>query len=125
VTGYYIRLGYNSGYSSEYSKEQYEEQLLTSINELCIHTHRVVSEVLRLEPTWDSSLLEQYTKSYGEKKDLTLTIARDEEGELVINQCASGGEVARKIKESLRRAFCRLIMEEMHKKGIEVSVTVC
>lgn len=122
ATSYIIEVGYNS----QGNDEDAWADLLSIVHSIRDEPSRIVDEVLRVEPTADAELIREcaacYSKSHA---DLTLIIVDTVEcGEPVrfITQCASGGGEYRLAKESCRRAFCRLVMESMHKLNHEVNV---
>lgn len=101
--------------------------MLGALDALQERPELIVAEVLRLEPHRDRDTLEEYAASYRKPvKDLTVRVDRDEERDNlpVIVQLASGGEPGRSVKESLRRAVCRLIMQHCHRNAMEVSISV-
>jgi hypothetical protein len=138
MTGYSIQIGYNSSHS----RKEVELAMLECAKEIISDKGRIVKEVLRLEPNIKSRLgpemgfvgmrvgahngdsLEGYEDMYREKSDLTITFREDEDGEKIICQAASGSFGARDIKEAFRRAFCRLMLEAMHKRKMEINVIV-
>jgi len=88
---------------------------------------RIVAEVRRLEPSVSAEELESFAESYRPPvDDLTCRITEDAESELpTVRQCASGGGRSRDLKEKCRRAFARLVIEDMHRECMEVSFSVC
>jgi len=121
MTGYTITVGYNSGHS----REDVGRELLAFIEALRSSPQTLINEVERLEPGLAGpELLAEYAASYGpESTDLTLRIDTAD-GLPVIRQSASGGGQSRDLKEAFRRAFCRLVMEAMHKLRMEISINV-
>lgn len=92
--------------------------------DICENYERIVFEVRRLEPGFTGTSLSDYARAYKVREDLTIQFLEPEGGEPSIYQAASGGGFGRDIKEACRRAFARLIIHEMHKKRIEVNLTV-
>lgn len=85
----------------------------------------IIAEVIRLEPEYTVETLQEYAESYlVPVQDLTLTF-HEEDGLPVFTQCASGGGESREYKEAMRRAFCRLVIDGMHREKMEVSMIVC
>jgi hypothetical protein len=128
MTGYYIETGYQSGCS----REEAWEEIKRITRYLCDHPNLLVKEALefRAPATADGETILDYANKYKEQNDLTCRIIEkqdkldpDEQIQHVV-QYASGGGASRTMKEHLRRAFCRLVMNEMHRKGMEVNVRV-
>jgi hypothetical protein len=124
ATSYRIEVGYNS----QGNEEDAWSDLLSIVNSIRDEPSRIVDEVLRVELDCDAGLIRECAACYSKSNaDMTLTIVDTVEGgENVrfITQCASGGGECRLAKESCRRAFCRLVMESMHRLNREVNVIV-
>lgn len=125
MTNYTITLGYQSSHSNEDAKNE----LLRVVTELRKQPQVLLNEVREYDPGVFSlgENVEEYTLVYATGKDLTLTVETqntEERGCVVIRQLASGGDPGRSIKEACRRAFCRLVLQAMHKHGYEVSINV-
>ena len=127
MTSYYISLGYQSGYAGFVGdKSKCWEKLEELWCRLATDPERIKNEALRLganEHCEDNCCsIDDYCIRYKEGGDLTLRITKpvgDEEGYIV--QYASG---SRELKEQVRRAFCRLLIEDAHRAGIEVNLRV-
>lgn len=133
VTGYHIRIGYNSALNADEKRAAFEtlKEVVASLRD---DTDRLVREVKHESVAWsdparaaiDDALLREYAEVYRPPaRDATLTIIEpigDEPGQIM--QLASGGGEAREVKERLRRAFSRLVILEMHRRGIEVNLVV-
>lgn len=129
MTGYYIELGYQSGYSADFDLDEAWKEMKTVCGEICSRPERIADEAVRLGAPVEDDGAEIYTyaQSYHNCSDLTIKIVekeKDGEKRRYIQQFASGGNPCRMMKEHLRRAFCRLMMEEMHKRGIEINISV-
>lgn len=90
---------------------------------------RLVEEVKRIESvSYNTETLMPYARAYVGDQDITIRVEEEEDetyGKLpVIRQSASGGGESREIKEAFRRAFCRLVLQEMHRSQMEVSISV-
>ncbi len=123
MTSYRIEVGYNSAQDLP----EVAEYMLGALDALQERPELIVAEVLRLEPTMDSETLEEYAASYRKPvNDLTVRVDEDTERDNlpIIVQLASGGEPGRSVKEALRRAVCRLVMEHCHRNAMEVSIHV-
>jgi hypothetical protein len=119
VTSYVISIGYNSGRVDD----SWENLKATAIK-ICNAPGRIVSEAIRINPEMPqshSSLLHEFAEPFKERQDLTIKAYDESETVYLI---ASGGNVERDVKEILRRAFCRLLIEDMHRQGVEVNLHV-
>jgi len=123
MTGYHISLGYNSGYSGSGDPWEKIREIVAFLRNF---PALIVSEARAVEPfQWTDEEIREYLDAYSKAEDLTLREKTDEEtGKPYLLLLASGGGESRKIKEALRRAFCRRIIWEAHKQGIEVSLIV-
>lgn len=121
VTQYSIEVGYNSGNTCDEVWDALKQVVIAIQDE----PQRIIDEVLRLEPTTDLQRLKEFAVCYCRPvEDLTIKVIEDETGQY-ISQFASGGGDDRRMKESCRRAFCRLVLEDMHRKRMEVNIVVC
>lgn len=123
MTSYRIQVGYNSAQDLP----EVGEYMIGALDALQESPELIVAEVLRMEPQRDRELLEEYAASYLKPVgDLTVRVDHDEErgGLPIIVQIASGGEPGRSTKEALRRAVCRLVMDQCHRNAMEVSIFV-
>lgn len=125
MTGYYIESGYQSGCS----REEAWEEIKRITNYLCEHPSLIAEEALnfRAPAIADDETILEFALKYKERTDLTIRIIEDEvdgEDRRHVVQYASGGGQSRVMKEHLRRAFCRLVLTEMHRRGMEVNITV-
>lgn len=124
-TTYIISIGYNSGFSCKHDdsiKDKSWELLKSVVNKICSDPNSIVEEARRFnapEEEIDECTLENCAARY-ELPWNDMTIYFNEEEKLVV-QCAAG---SREIKEHIRRAFCRLVLQEMHKHNIEINLTV-
>ncbi len=126
MTGYYLR----PGYQSNGSREEAWAVIRAIVADLRLDPNAIMAEVVRVDPK--ILLDEDYDECamlYADDRDLTLRIfdagrEADQQDGPVIVQLASGGGKFREIKEQLRRAYCRLVIERCHAKGIEVNLEV-
>ena len=117
-TGYTIKLGY----MSDGDKNAAGEKLVAVVKDICAHPNSLRFEAMRVEGV---KIPAEYADSYREPwKDATIKIVPGENGDPMVFQMASGGGAERGYKEAMRRAFCRLVIEAMHKAGMEVNLTV-
>lgn len=126
MTGYHISIGYNSTLNHVERTGKAWEALKETVSQLRTRTNAIVAEVLREQPNLGPvDVLVEYAETYGQDVDRTLTIIEaTDDRPAEIMQLASGGGDARDIKEAMRRAFSRLVIFEMHKRGIEVNFHV-
>jgi hypothetical protein len=116
MTGYHIEVGYNSGSF----KVEVADKLREVVKTICAKPETILAEVKRIE---GCDIPEEYAESYREPwKDATVSFIDGEDFQVM--QLASGGGESRDYKESMRRAFCRLVLEAMHRERMEVSVVV-
>lgn len=123
-TEYTISLGYLSGQSTSLSYEDAWKALVAYVEQLRHQPERIVQEARRLNApeTCEQGCctLQRMAEAY--------QLTEEECGPLVINQedqhisQLTYGD--RMLKEHIRRAFSRLILEEMHRQGIEVCLNV-
>lgn len=129
MTGYHMKLspGYNGTASG--TDAEIWQQLKTIVEHLCKNQIIVVEEAMRFGMSRTTA--QQYTESYKtfdgtQTEDATLQVIEPLEGEESgeIMQLASGGGHERILKETIRRAFCRCVIFEMHLRGLEVNLIV-
>lgn len=135
MTGYYLEIGYCS---QGPDLEEAWEILKQVVREICDRPGQIAKEAERCLPAFgipvpDLNTVSDYLERYrliDDNQDLTIFIEEtprdpgNKEFKPRIVQYASGGEPGRKLKEHLRRAFCRLVIEKMHKREIEVNLSV-
>lgn len=121
--GYYIELGYMS--HSVPGPEPWQ-QIIEFAKNLCSRWYRIATEAERHGMSYDDA--KEYAECYQDCNDLTIQFKDAEPGDdgnkARIVQYASGGGPEREIKEAMRRAFCRLVMEFAHSRRIEVNIYV-
>jgi hypothetical protein len=120
VTSYSIEVGYNSGKQPD----EVWEALKNAVAKIQANPQQLFAEVLQCEPDANLQMIEEIIDCYKAPiTDLTLKIVESEDRHSVW-QWASGGDPYRGAKESCRRAFCRLILYEMHRQKMEVNIVV-
>lgn len=126
MTGYHLRIGYLSGYSTNSCRDEAWKILVETAERIREDREAIIAETLRLEPNLDREHIAESAECFSKKtRDATLTIINkvttenDDRGIMLL---AGGG--CRGDKESTRRAFCRLVIEAMHRKKIEVCLSV-
>ena len=121
MTGYSFSIGYLSGYGYKGSTDEAWQELVICVEALKRRPERIAMEAQRLgapeQCEHGCCTLTSLALAY-QNADATLVIHREERA---IDQYASGD---RTLKEHVRRAFCRLVIEDMHRLGIEVNLKV-
>lgn len=129
MTGYHITIGYLSAAD----KDEAWRVLKGVVASLCADPTRIAAEAgcFGMSPAVASEYAEAYrsfSSKNGRTEDSTLVIlerdATTPESEPQVMQLASGGGFERGAKEATRRAFCRLVMNEMHKLEYEININV-
>jgi hypothetical protein len=119
MTGWHITIGYISGDSCEYNRDQAWELLKAEVARLREDGKAILGEYIRTCPEMISAEVEEliacYKAAHGDK---TITVLEDKRE---IMQLASG---ARSTKEQVRRAFCRLVLDAMHRHNIDINLIV-
>lgn len=124
ATGYSIQIGYMSGdaYDGAAGSDLYTT-LRSALENIVNSPDKVLSEILRIGdsfgpiPDYDPVEWIQIYLSSAWHPGLD-----DSDRSLFIS--ASGSGESRDLKEKVARAVCRMIMEAMHQRGIEVSIMV-
>jgi hypothetical protein len=113
------------GYSSDNDRDEvWDDTIKQVVDAIQDNTQRIIDEVFRLEPDADCELIAEVAGYYCKPvQDLTIEVVEGDDGRW-IGQSASGGEPGRAAKESCRRAVCRLVLEEMHRRKMEVNIIV-
>jgi len=120
-TAHVIQVGYNSAHH----KKDVWKELKEYVGYLCSSNFKIADEAKKYTSKISHDQLDEFGKSYKECKDLTIRIHDNEDvDECYIRQMSSGGGVDREIKEQLRRAFCRLVLERMHSLNMEINISV-
>jgi hypothetical protein len=138
VTGYYLSIGYNSSHGGAQAEIAFD-RLVEQFEAVLAAPNVIVDEVLRLETSFVRERVLEYAewythpdrkadqdcsyRIYRKPQDLGTTVD-PEEFEPYIAQYASGGGTSRTLKESVRRAVCRLVIEGMHRRHTEVNFEV-
>jgi hypothetical protein len=125
VLGYYIELGNMSGHSFKGSLDEAWGRLVAAVAELRESSMAIVDEVRRLNPDAKASALTPHAVAYSSlNKTAELRIIDEPEGDERKRQIVQYAGGDRPTKELVRRAFCRLLIDAMHREGIEVEMTV-
>ncbi|TXH51017.1 MAG: hypothetical protein E6Q97_19225 [Desulfurellales bacterium] len=118
MTGYHIKLGYNSNGISD---DAAWEALKNTAIAIADNPRQIYNEAVGVEGV---QIPLDCLDAYRAREDLTLRIIDEGEEDREIYQAASGGGQYRHWKEIARRAFCRLLIRQMHAQSIEVCLTV-
>lgn len=122
MTAYTITVGYNSAHD----KEAVAKRLREVVRELQADPIRIAREVTRIRPEIKEEELASFCDSYRPPvEDLTLQI-KNAAGVCEVIQLASSmnGVRSRELKEECRRAVFRLVLEAMHRDGMEINLVV-
>lgn len=134
MTGYLVEVGYNSSHH----REAVGEELIRKTKEIRKNPNLIFDEVMRVERHPEDGTLDdlrRHTEYYKDCKDLTIQIIdkynpktmvdiMEEDFIPFVTQTASSGNGFRGIKEQCRRAVCRLLLNHMHSKGMEINIIV-
>lgn len=120
------------GYLSGYDKDEAWKVLKLTTLELCHDPARVVDEAVRfgMNPMTACEYASAYVGASDELQgtaDSTLRIIEGERAEgnpPQIMMLAGGAGESRTIKEQIRRAFCRVLMDAMHGLELEININV-
>lgn len=132
-TGYHLRVGYCSGSSGEHDAYKNWQMLVQLVGEIRDQPGMIIKEVERVgdQDKHDGTLLwsaaEDMSTAAAEAGSQACMVIDDPPGggrDREVLLMASGGKPGRAAKEAVRRAFCRVVIEEMHRRGIEVSLVV-
>lgn len=125
MTSYHIRLGYNAGHPDP---DEAWELLLAVVADLRADPGRIAAEARRLgaPETCEKGCccLDELADRYRHRDDLTCKVVDDatpDGRDREVVQYSSGSPA---LKRDVRRAFCRLVIEEAHRRGIEVCLAV-
>lgn len=123
MTGYYIEIGYLSGYSGPADLDQAWDSLKNVVAILREQPANIVGEAMRVEGGSLRKLLPFAERYHPKFTDGTIEV-NDAERQITQLASSGNGDAARVVKEQVRRAFCRLVIQEMHRRGIEVNLCV-
>ena len=130
--GYYISLGYDSGSSRDVSIKK--DERWAKLRELALEIAADPSK-LEIEARLGGSpplVDEEGTKLLRYAQALVIDLASkdnpcvrlNDEAEQIEMMCSGGGVKSRGMKEHVRRAFCRLVIQKAHRLGLEVNLGV-
>ncbi len=127
MTGYRITIGYLSGDSYKGTTDEAWEALknaVVSMRQSTLLAEFGIFNDTRMRAGIDctaTQLAGLMTHLRG--SDASVKVIEDD-GDNAVVLLASGGDKSRSMKEAMRRAYIRVIMREMHRQGIEISVRV-
>src|SRR5690348_3435921 len=123
-TSYTLSIGYLSGDSFKGNTDAAWQVLVDTLEHIKQAPERIVTEARRLDAPEmcgeGCCTLQSLAEAYQQYSDATLIIHQTD-GKRYVTQLATGD---RTLKEHVRRAFCRLVIEDMHRQGIEVNLIV-
>lgn len=124
ATGYILSIGYLSGYSYQGNQDEAWQQLRAAAQSIALQPERIAEEARKFNaPEWccemHCSHLMNYCEIYASKAVTNPLMIIDNLQHVFIS--ASGD---RTLKEHVARAFCRLVIYDMHRQGIEVQLEV-
>lgn len=120
-TRHVIQIGYNSSKCKYYVWEE----LKNHAEYLCNHPDDIAIEAKKYTVAALNDLVDEFSKAYTDCRDLTIQIKENKDvDKCYISQSSSGGGDQREVKEQLRRAFCRLILDYMHFLNMEINISV-
>lgn len=132
--GWLITLGYTSGYGTSLSRTEAEGKFYDLALETAGHVVDIAREAVHSGPNVplmdeDGLTLHDYALHMAKFQDgsLRLETVSGSDGRIVetsVFMMASGGDKSRQMKEAVRRAYLRLLMEAMHFHGLDIQVSV-
>jgi hypothetical protein len=125
MTGWHISIGYLSGYSTSLNRDEAWVELKREAVHIAQTPAMLAQEAYefgapKVDDVDGSYRLADYCTIYSVKPENGCPLSIDDDRQEVMIT-ASGN---RTMKEHVARAFVRLLMAAMHRKGIEVNVTV-
>lgn len=125
--GYYMSIGYISGATCAENKEDAWPILKQVVMDLCGKTDEIIREAMAfMAPTsCNGYSIEEHAEAYKGNQGKIIKYYEGGDADDGPEQCVSflcGATDA--LKEHVRRAFCRLVLYEMHRRGIEVNLEV-
>lgn len=126
MRGYHIRIGYNGGGNS--AEEEFRWQsLVQSARTVADHPQRIIDEARRIGAPEQcdqgccelATFADNYANDFSTPGHPVSIIEREDDRQIM--QMASAGD---ELKYCVRRAYVRLVIEEMHRLNIEVSLSV-
>lgn len=128
MTEYSIEVGYNHDGASNAAEEKIWSVLKQVGLDIANNTGAIIDEASRCgaPAVLGADALVNYAVMLKARNDNTIQFLESNgESSGRIYLPASGGGDARTMKGHVRRAYCRLVVAEMHKRGYEVSMIVC
>ena len=122
MTGYHVRVGYNSSGDPAHQWESLKNALIV----VKANPAMLLNEINRCNGDLTRSLEHwQWVRTIvtGLAEDSSVRpIDNDEDPQIYMT--ASGGGEQRQAREAVCRAVCRILMELMHRRNVEISVVV-
>ena len=124
MTGYHIEIGYNA---LRVDRENMWEILKRNTRKICDNPSVIIAEARRLGAPETCSRgccdLNTYADNYAEpfgSSGHPIKIIEDKNNHQIMQMASTGDN----IKYHVRRAFVRLLIQEMHQEEIEISIVV-
>lgn len=119
ATGYRISIGYNNGSAFRGDMDEAWQELKATALALADAPMTIAQEAVAFgAPTSDGdATIIGYAERFS-SKDATMNFIEDGQSVLLMSSGANP------MKGHVRRAFCRLLIAAMHRKGIEVNLSV-
>ena len=122
MTGYHLSIGYLSGESIVDDRGKAWDCLRMAVGKISQSPERLTEEAVRVQSGIDRQKCREVADAmHPDAGSNAITLINHQQQVMLT---ASGGGEYRPIKEAVSRAFCRLAIEELHKLGIEVNLTV-
>lgn len=125
--GYYFSVGYNSGYSlkNNFDTDKFDKILEQEARRLMENPMRIAGQAIN----WDEHDLKlgrnktmTISRGFFTDENVTFGMIKEDTSQFFVSIICTGYNV--KYKESLCRAFSRLLLRGMHKHQIEINVEV-
>lgn len=121
---YYLELGFLSGESGPADSEVAWEELKNVSRIMRARTNTILGELMRVEThrnPEDRGKLWRLIEQYHPRFDNQAVVVQEQgtSGRILIGRAKDG---MRAESEAVRRAYCRLVIQEMHRRGIEITL---
>jgi hypothetical protein len=123
MTGYYLSVGYNSAVGADLVAAE----LIAAVEKFRDRPDLIDAEILRVgEQIPESVDFPAHLAEFANRQSACLRVDTYPGAPSQVTVClsASGGGPDRKVKETTRRAFCRLVIAHMHARGMEINMSV-
>jgi hypothetical protein len=127
MTSYYVSIGYNRGSFTKYGNNYEWNMLKQTARNICDNPNKIIEEARRLDSpetcTKGCCNLETYADNYKAEigsQGHPLFFSEIEDDKYLVQNASADDD----IKFHVRRAFIRLLIEEMHRERIEINIKV-